>query len=145
MEVEICRIHPEAVLPDYKTAGAACFDIAVIESRVIKPGEIVLLRTGLVVRTPPGYFLAIAPRSSLHKLGLDMPHSFGILDPDYCGPEDELKVMVRNFRRSPVSLKKHQRLAQGFFVLSPRVSWKEVKIEALGKESRDGFGSTGYH
>lgn len=143
MKVKISRIHPEAVLPEYKTTGAACFDLATIETRVIKPGEVVYLRTGLVMQTPPGHFLAVAPRSSLHKLGLDQPHSFGILDPDFSGPEDELKLVIRNFSTEPVKVEKQQRLSQGFFVEVPKVVWQEIKASQLGKKSRGGFGSTG--
>jgi dUTP pyrophosphatase len=143
MEVRIARIHPDAHLPQYKTLGSACFDFETIEEKVIKPGEIAMLRTGLVVETPPGYFLAIAPRSSLHKSGLDKPHSFGILDPDYSGPEDEVKIMVRNFSDKPVKIEKYQRLAQGYFSPVPKIVWKEISPQQLKKESRGGIGSTG--
>jgi len=145
MEVEICRIHPNAVIPEYKTAGAACFDIAIIEERIIQPGEIALLRTGLVVRTPPGYFFALAPRSSLHKVGLDKPHAFGILDPDYSGPNDEVRILVRNFTKKPITVEKYQRLAQGYFNQVPKIQWREVDKKSLGSASRGGFGSTGTH
>jgi len=143
MKVKISRIHPDAQLPEYKSVGAACFDLATIENRVIKPGEVVYLRTGLVVQTPPGHFLAIAPRSSLHKLGLDQPHSFGILDPDFSGPEDELKLVIRNFSTKPVKVEKYQRLSQGFFAEVPKVVWQEIDSTELGQTSRGGFGSTG--
>jgi len=143
MDVEIARIHPDARLPEYKTDGAACFDLEAVEETTIQPGEIKLVRTGLVFRAPAGYFLCIAPRSSMPKLGLDMPHSFGILDPDYSGPEDEAKILVRNFTDRPVKLEKYQRLAQAYFAAAPRVSWKELSKDELGDQSRGGFGSTG--
>lgn len=143
MEVKIARIHPDARIPEYKTVGSACFDFETIEDRTVAPGEIALLRTGLVVVTPPGYFLAIAPRSSMHKAGLDKPHSFGILDPDYSGPEDEVKILVRNFSDKPVRIEKYQRLAQGYFSQVPRVRWQEVNPNQLKKQSRGGIGSTG--
>ncbi len=145
MEVEICRVHPDARLPEYKTDGAACFDLESIEDIVIQPGELKLIRSGLVFKTPPGYFLCIAPRSSLAKQGLAMPHSFGILDPDYSGPEDEMRILVRNFTVEPVAVEKHQRLAQGYFAEAPRAQWKEIAKDALETKSRGGFGSTGKH
>lgn len=144
LKVEIVRVHPDARIPEYKTDGAACFDIECIEDVALQPGEIRQLKTGLIVRVPAGYFLCIAPRSSLHKQGLDMPHSFGILDPDYCGPADEMKVVVRNFTDKPVKVEKFQRFAQAYFAAAPRVSWKEISIETLGPKSRGGFGSTGH-
>lgn len=145
MRIEIARLHPDARLPEYKTAGAACFDIEAIKDAIIKPGEIKLIGTGLVFRVPAGHFLCIAPRSSLNKHGLDMPHSFGILDPDYSGSDDELKILVRNFTSKPVKVEKHQRLAQGYIAAAPRVTWKELTKKELATESRGGYGSTGKH
>lgn len=143
MEVEIVRTHPEARLPEYKTVGAACFDIEAIEDVTVEPGELKLVGTGLVFRVPVGHFLCIAPRSSMNKHGLDMPHSFGILDPDYSGSDDEAKILVRNFTNKPVKIEKHQRLAQGYIAAAPRVTWKELTTDELAKESRGGIGSTG--
>ena len=144
MEIEIARIHPDARLPEYKTDGAACFDIEAIEETVINPGEVVRVRTGLVIKTPKGMLLAVAPRSSTFKAGIDFPNSFGIFDPDYCGPEDELTPLVRNFTNKPVTIEKHQRIAQAFLVEIPRVIWREVEKSELGEKSRGGVGSTGH-
>ena len=65
MEVGITRIRDDVDLPEYKTKGAACFDIACAEDITIKPNEIVYLPTGLVVQTPYGHALIMAPRSSI--------------------------------------------------------------------------------
>lgn len=145
MEIEICRIHPDAQLPEYKTSDAACFDLASVEDSAIEPSEIKLISTGLVFRVPKGYFLCIAPRSSMNKHGLDMPHSFGVLDPDYSGPEDEAKILVRNFTDQVIQVEKGQRLAQGYIAEAPKVAWKEVSVTDLGESSRGGYGSTGKH
>jgi len=143
MEIEIARIHPDARLPEYKSSGAACFDIEAIEEMLIGSGELKLIRTGLVFRVPVGYFLCIAPRSSMNKHGLDMPHSFGILDPDYSGAEDEARLLVRNFTQEPVRVEKYQRLAQGYIAAAPAVTWREVGVDTLSKNNRGGYGSTG--
>jgi len=143
MQVEIGRIDKRAKLPRYQTEGAACFDIETLEETRVSAGKTTLLRTGLVVKTPPGYFLAIAPRSSMAKIGLRMPHSFGILDPDYCGFEDELKILVENVTKRPIVIEAGQRVAQGFFVATPKVDWREIDAKKLRRESREGFGSTG--
>jgi len=143
MKVKIVRIHSDARIPQYKTAGAACFDIEALENVIIKPGELKLISTGLVFQVPEGYFLCIAPRSSMNKHGLDMPHSIGILDPDYCGLEDEAKILVRNFTDKPVKIEKFQRLAQGYIAVAPKVEWVEVEKKNLTRKSRGGYGSTG--
>jgi dUTP pyrophosphatase len=65
----------------------------------------------------------------------------GVLDADYCGPADEVKIQLLNFTDEPVQVRRGDRLAQGIVLPSPRVDWQEVdEIEA---PTRGGFGSTG--
>ncbi len=140
--VEILKIHADAVIPEYKTPGSCAFDLSPIEDATIAPGEIVRLRTGLVVCVPEGYVLLIAARSSLPKKhGLCVPQGFGIVDNDYCGPADELLLQLLNFTDAPVAVKKGERLAQGMFVPFARAGFDTV--ETLSNPSRGGFGSTG--
>lgn len=140
--VDIFCNHPDAVLPEYKTLGACAFDLVTIESAVIQPGEIVRLRTGLVMCVPKGYTLLIAARSSLpKKYGLCIPQGFGIVDQDYCGPDDELLLQLLNFTNTPKEVKKGDRLAQGMFV--PILIAEFKVVERLETENRGGFGSTG--
>ena len=87
-------------------------------------------------------FLAIFARSSTPlKRGLMVANGVGVIDPDYSGPEDEVKIAVVNIRSVPVSVAKGDRIAQGIFLPSPRVTW--VEVDALDKRSRGGFGATG--
>ncbi len=129
-------------MPGYGTKKSAAFDIASNEDAVIKPKEIKLLHTGLYFEPPEGYFLAIFSRSSTpKKKGLMFPHSVGILDPDYAGPDDEALIMVYNFTDLPVEVKKGERIAQGIFLPVQQVEWEEV--DQLLETARGGFGSTG--
>lgn len=141
--VDIFRKHPDALLPEYKSPGACAFDLAPIEDTTIEPGQIVRLRTGLVICVPVGYTLLIAARSSLpKKFGLCVPQGFGIVDQDYCGPDDELLLQLLNFTKEPVSVKSGDRLAQGMFV--PIIKCQFNEVENLANPSRGGFGSTGH-
>ena len=65
----------------------------------------------------------------------------GVIDPDYCGPNDEVKVVVLNFTRMPVAIRRGDRLAQGILLPAPRVTW--VETGPLKEQSRGGFGATG--
>ncbi|MFA6082304.1 MAG: dUTP diphosphatase [Patescibacteria group bacterium] len=143
LTINIAKINPNAIIPEYKTDGAACFDISICEDVAVEPNQTVLLPTGLVIETPPDYALFIAPRSSMAKTGLIMPHSFGILDPDYCGPEDEMKILVKNITDQTISVTKGQRLAQGYFLPIPKTEWNIIDKSKLKQSSRGGFGSTG--
>ena len=142
MKVRITRIRPEAVLPEYKTPGACCFDLVCIEDDVIQPKEIKLLPTGLVVCVPPGYMLMVASRSSTpRKKGLQIIQGVGILDQDFCGPKDELMLQVYNYTDAPVEVKKGDRLYQAGFVPIERAEWDEGPVAS--EKTRGGFGSTG--
>lgn len=141
MNVEIARIDKDLPLPEYHTKGAAAFDLIVRENTVVKPKEIALIPANVIVKVPEGYALLILPRSSLpRKKSLVFPHSVGLIDQDYHGPEDELKVQVQNIGDSPVTIERGERIAQGLFVKIDRVNWKEVSDH--GAETRGGFGST---
>jgi dUTP diphosphatase len=107
----------------------------------VQPGAVALVPTGLVVEVPDGMFLGVFARSSTPlKRGLMVANGVGIVDPDYCGPADEVKIAVLNFTGEPVRLRAGDRIAQGMVLHAPRVAWEEA--EELRSESRGGFGST---
>jgi len=143
ISVRIRRLHPSVPLPQYQTAGAAGFDLAASEDIVVAPSSIALIPTGLVIQVPAGHFLGIFARSSTPlKRGLMVANGVGVIDRDYCGPEDEIKIQVLNFTAQPVQVKKGDRLAQGLFLPVTHVSWQEVEGD-LREGSRGGFGATG--
>ena len=142
MNVRLRRIRPHALLPSYQSEGAAAFDLAAAETVTVQPGEVALVPTGLIVEVPSGMFLAIFARSSTPlKRGLMVANGVGVVDPDYSGPDDEVKIAVLNFRPTAATVSAGERIAQGMFLAAPRVSWTEV--DALSVRSRGGFGATG--
>ena len=141
MRIGITRLRPGIALPSYGTSGAAAFDLAAAEDVEIAPRQIALVGTGLVIAVPEGYFLAIFARSSTPlKRGLMVANGVGVLDSDYCGPDDELKIQLLNLTDAPVAIKAGDRLAQGLVLQAPRVEFVEGDV---GSVSRGGFGSTG--
>ncbi len=142
MKVRIRRLDPGITLPAYQTPASAGFDIPAAESAVVEPGEVRLVRTGLVIAAPPGYFLALFVRSSLPlKKGLTLGNGVGIVDADYSGPEDEIRIELLNVTDQAVAIAKGDRIAQGIFLPVEQVEWEEV--ERLHGQSRGGFGSSG--
>lgn len=142
MRIRIRRLDPSVALPQYHSEGAAAFDLASREDVTVAPGEVRLVGTGLVVEVPRGHLLAVVARSSLPiKKGLLVANAVGIVDSDYCGPDDEVKVEVYNFRDRAVTLARGERIAQGLILPAARVEWEEVRDSAA--PSRGGFGSTG--
>jgi len=142
VRIRIRRLDPSVALPEYHSAGAAAFDLACREDVTVAPGEVRLVGTGLVVEVPPGCFLAVIARSSLPiRKGLIVANAVGVIDSDYRGPDDEVKVEVYNFREQATSLARGERIAQGIVLPAVRVEWEEV--DETGAPSRGGFGSTG--
>jgi dUTP pyrophosphatase len=108
----------------------------------VRPRQIALIRTGLVIEVPTGHCLAIVARSSTPlKRGLLVANGVGIVDPDYCGPDDEVMIQVLNITDDAVHVRRGDRLAQGIILPAPRVTWVEV-AETRGV-TRGGFGATG--
>lgn len=141
MKIKIHRKNPGVAIPQYQTPGAVAFDLTAAESVTIAPWEIKLVSTGLVIATPPGHMLMLAARSSLPlKKGLMVANGVGIIDQDYCGPEDELKIQLLNISKLPITVEKGERIAQGMFVKIERAQWEEGLTT---KDSRGGFGGTG--
>ncbi len=141
MNIEIKRIDKEIPLPEYKTAGSVGFDIHCRQDTTIPAGKIGLVPGNIIVRTPPGYMLLLALRSSTpKKKGLIKPHGIGVIDQDYSGEEDEIGVQVYNITDGDVLVERGERIAQGIFVKIETCAWEEK--DQMG-ESRGGFGSTG--
>ena len=142
MKVKITRLDKTLPLPSYQSVGAAGFDLLCRESRTVAPGEVALLPANVVVATPPGYMLLVAARSSTpRRKGLSVPHGIGVIDQDYCGPDDEIHVQVYNFSGQPVTVERGERIAQAIFMRVDRAVWDEV--DAIDAPTRGGFGSTG--
>ena len=141
MRVVLHRVDPSLPLPAYQTAGAAGFDVYARVTTTIEPKKIVLIPTNLIIATPADHMLLLAARSSLPlKKGSVLANGVGIIDSDYCGSDDEIKVQVMNMTDAPVTVERGERIAQGMFVNIERAEWSE---EAPNEKNRGGFGSTG--
>ena len=141
LRVAIKRIDKGLPLPVYATAGSVGFDLLCRETVEILPRQIELIPANVIVRIPAGYFLMLTLRSSTpRRKGLLIPNGVGIIDQDYAGEGDELKVQVLNFGDEAVEVKRGERIAQGLFIPVVHVQWEE--IEEVG-QGRGGFGSTG--
>jgi dUTP pyrophosphatase len=142
MKVRIKRFDTELPLPEYKTSGAAAFDLTAREEVIIQPHAISYVPLNVAIETPEGYFLLIAARSGTHKRGLMLSNGIGIIDPDYAGDNDEVVAAYFNFTDAPVTVVRGERIAQGTFVKIERGVWHEES--AMPNKDRGGFGSTGH-
>lgn len=142
MKVKIQRIDKDLPLPIYETDGSVGFDLLAREDVTVSPKSVALIPANVIVEVPKNFMLVVASRSSTpRKKGLLTPHGIGIIDHDYCGPEDEIKIQVYNFTDTPVVIKRGEKIAQGVFVHIDKFEWEEVM--KIRENSRGGFGSTG--
>jgi dUTP pyrophosphatase len=130
-------------LPSYASPGAAGADLhaAVERTLVVGPGERVAVPTGLVLELPAGYEGQVRPRSGLAlDRGLTLVNAPGTIDSDFRG---ELKVLLVNLGREPVTIERGDRIAQ--LVVGPVVRAAFEEVESLSPTDRGarGFGSTG--
>lgn len=142
MQVKLKRIDKSLPLPKYETIGSAGFDLIARQDVEITPGSICLVPANIIVEVPAGYMLVIASRSSTPlKKNLLPPHGIGIIDNDYCGETDEIKIQVYNFSNEPVLVKRGDKIAQAVFVKIDKFEFTET--DSMQSPSRGGFGSTG--
>ncbi|HXH30226.1 MAG TPA: dUTP diphosphatase [Bacteriovoracaceae bacterium] len=132
-------------LPFYATDGAAGADIRASipekKSLTVRPGERVLVPTGLCMEIPLGYEIQVRPRSGLSlKSHLMVVNSPGTIDCDYRG---EVNIIIGNFGEEPYVIEHGLRIAQ--LVIGPVIQAKFMVSKSLGITARGsgGFGSTG--
>lgn len=140
--IKIKKIHPEAVMPSYETAGAAGFDIRACVDGNIPNGTCVSVNTGLIMEIPEGYEVQIRPRSGLAANNrITVLNSPGTIDSDYRG---EIKVLLINHGSYHFSFSAGQRIAQGVLVKLPmRPIFYETQELSQTERGAGGFGSTG--
>ncbi|MCD6503713.1 MAG: dUTP diphosphatase [Thermoplasmata archaeon] len=142
MRLKIKIVDKSCPGPRYATEGSVGFDLASRETVVVPPKGYALIPLNVIVKVPKGYALLIFPRSSLFiKKRLLVANSVGVIDEDYCGPDDEVKLIVFNPFDVEITVKKGEYIAQGILVRIERANL--VEVEDLGCKNRGGFGSTG--
>ena len=142
MKIRIKRFDKDIPLPKYHTGGAAAFDLYARETVEIQPQTVGHVPLNVAIECPEGHMWFLAARSSTHKKGLLPANGVGIIDSDFRGDEDEVKIPLLNFTDHAVTVMRGDRIAQGIFVKCEKAEWEEVG--ELGNKTRGGFGSTGH-
>ena len=133
-------------LPAYETIGSAGMDVRAMlaDSVVLKPGERVIIPTGLYVEIPVGYEIQVRPRSGLaFKKGVTVLNTPGTIDSDY---RNQIGVILINLGAEDFTIEPGDRIAQLVLNQVPQINWVSVNsVEELSSTDRGlgGFGSTG--
>ena len=138
-----CNPQKGAVIPEYKTQGAAGADVcALIDSPVVlQPGKRAIIPTGLFFEIPEGFEIQVRPRSGLAaKNGVTVLNTPGTIDSDYRG---ELKIILINLGDEDFVINNGERIAQ--IIISPVTQATFQVTDSLSETERGegGFGSTG--
>jgi len=145
VRLKVKKLHPDAQLPKYATAGAACFDLVALTMRASSPlaGNQHVYGTGLAVEVPSGWVLKIYSRSGHgFKHATRLSNCVGIIDSDYRG---ELLVALQDDSGSGayLNVKMGDRIAQAMLERVESVEFVEVDELSETARGTGGFGSTG--
>lgn len=133
------KLDSNAMLPTRGSPSAAGLDLYSIEAVCLHPNQRSLVRTGLAVAIPEGYYGRLAPRSGLAtKRGVDV--LAGVIDADYRG---EIQCLLYNTGDEIVELPAHTRICQ--LIIEKIVTPTPLLVDDLTNTMRGsgGFGSTG--
>lgn len=139
LEVIWTRLDPHAPPPTKAHEDDAGFDLTIIEDALIWPNDSDLVRTGLAIAMPPGWWARIVGRSSTwrnrHLMVME-----GVIDAGFRG---ELYVGLFNPTMTPQQVRAGDRLAQLLFLPVPSVHWSERPALPDSERGANGFGSSG--
>lgn len=148
--LRVKRLHPDAILPKYATAGAACFDLhaigpvgTTIDGIELNSATPPVIRTGLAFELPEGHVMLIYSRSGHgFKNSTRLANCTGVIDSDYRG--EILVKLTRDNTTDPfLRVRPGDRIAQAMILPVP--SARLVEVDELSDTARGtgGFGSTG--
>jgi dUTP pyrophosphatase len=139
------RIGNSIPLPEYATDGSAGMDLraALDETTEIKPGETLLIPTGMAIYVEdPNMAAIILPRSGLgHKHGIVLGNLVGLIDSDYQG---QLFVSCWNRGNKNFTIEVGDRIAQLVIVPVIQADFEVVDDFVSTDRGVGGFGHSGH-
>jgi dUTP pyrophosphatase len=140
IRLEFKRISEKGKIPFRKRPTDAGYDLYSIETVDLRPNSATLIRTGIAIACPPGYYYTIEGRSSLWTKGV-FPNR-GIIDSTFT---DEVIVSMVNVSDKIFTVQDGDRIAQ--IILSKQYDANFVLVEkfsdAYNQRGTAGFGSSG--
>ena len=139
ISVYIKKSDELAKTPTRANDSDAGYDLYSTQEGVIPAGGRRIVKTGISIAIPPGYYGRIAPRSGLAiKRGIDV--LAGVVDSGYRG---EVGVVLQNLSEHDFPFCQGERIAQLILEQCNTIGWVEVEELEDSVRSDGGFGSTG--
>lgn len=141
-ESTIQDVYDEIKLPTRATKGSAGYDFFAPVGFELKPGETIMLPTGIRVEMEINWVLKCYPRSGLgFKYRLQLNNTVGIIDSDYFYSDNEGHIFAKMTNDSnegkTVSVEKGTAFMQGVFV-----EYGITMDDNVDSERNGGLGST---
>lgn len=141
LRLPVLRIDPDLPLPTYARPDDAGLDLHTAEAVTLKPGDRMLVATGIALALPPGFAGFVLPRSGLAlRHGVTLLNTPGLIDAGYRG---EIKVLLVNHGTAAVTLARGDRVAQLVVQRVEQVVPAPVAVLPDHVRGIGGFGSTG--
>ena len=141
VRLPVLRIDPDLPLPAYARPDDAGLDLHAAETVTLKPGDRMLVATGIAMALPPGFAGFVLPRSGLAlRHGVTLLNTPGLIDAGYRG---EIKVLLVNHGAAAVTLQRGDRVAQLVVQRIEHVVAAPVAVLPHSPRGAGGFGSTG--
>lgn len=142
IKVKIKKIKDNAIVPKYAHRGDAGVDLYSTEDYTLKPGERVLVSTGISMAIPNGYEGQVRPKSGLAvKHGISVVNTPGTVDCEYRG---EIGIIIINHGNEEFKIEKERKIAQMVFNKVEEAEFEEVEELDDTTRGEGGFGSTGH-
>ena len=147
LKVRFKKLVEDAVIPTYKTVGAAGMDITAIRTEAIDYGNQLKAYTGIAVEIPKGYVGLLFPRSSVVTTNNRLGNCVGVIDSDYRGEItfvfDNVDVNGDLISDYDYNYQAKDRVGQLVILPFPKVELEEVEELSDSERGTGGYGHTG--
>lgn len=136
------KLDSAARIPQYQSAGAACFDLHAISPGHVAPGGMMTFNTGLAFEVPEGFVMKVYSRSG-HGVNhmVRLANGTGIIDSDYRG--EVVVTLVNDHRSASFEVAAGDRVAQAMLEQAPQWIIEEADELSATARGSNGHGSTG--
>ena len=140
MKIPVKKLHKDAQLPQMMKEGDAAMDFYSYKDYEIKPGERIIVETGVVIAIPNGYWGNVRDRGGLpakhgiHTMG-------GVFDSNYRG---EVQIIMINLSQETYKIEKGHRICQMIIEKHELVELEEVEELDETNRGEGRLASSGY-
>ena len=139
IQIKVKKLDENAKMPEKSSKCAAGWDLYALKDDSVPPKNRCIIKTGIAMEIPDGYYGRIVDRSSM-ALKFKQDIKAGTIDSDYRG---EIGILMHNDTEDRFLIKAGDKIAQMLIKKEPLVEMVQVDELSLTERGSGGFGSTG--